>query len=46
MRVSSTPMDAVTLRQDHSAMLIAAWKKRRDRRFSDKRDRVLDADSD
>ena len=46
MRVSSTPMNAVILRQDHSAMLIAAWKKRRDRRFSDKSDRVLDADSD
>jgi hAT family C-terminal dimerisation region len=45
MRVSSTPMDVVTLRQDHSETLIAMWRNKRDRRFGDKRDHLLDENS-
>jgi hAT family C-terminal dimerisation region len=42
MRISSTPMDAVTLHQDHSDVLIARWRTKRDRRMGEKRDGLLD----
>lgn len=41
MRVSSTPMDAVIIHQDHSVALIAMWRTTKERRSGGKQDRLL-----
>ena len=40
MRVSSTPMNIMTLRQDHSEALIAIWRRTKDRRSGGKQDQL------
>jgi hypothetical protein len=46
MRVSSTSMDVVTLRQEHSEYLIRRWRSNKARRIGEKGDTLLDDDID
>ena len=38
MRISSTKMDALTLRTEHGEVLIQRWRNRKERRFAGKGD--------
>ena len=44
MRISSTSMDALTLRKEHLEVLIVKWKRKRDRRMVDQGDISLSGD--
>ena len=44
MRISTTEMNALTLRFDHSEALIARWRRRKDRRLTYKGDSRFDED--